>query len=66
LSISNSLNPNPSKKDQDTVEEKEEEEPSQQEDGWYEVGKKNRSVVTRTVTEVHRWIFELVANYYLR
>ena len=43
------------------VEEREEEAP-QQDDGWLEVGKRNRTVVTRTVGIgicVHTWVVDL-------
>ncbi|KAF8649046.1 hypothetical protein AX16_006047 [Volvariella volvacea WC 439] len=48
LSILHSIQPPPPKAKAPSVEEKEEAEPPQEE-GWMEVGKKNRTVVTRTI-----------------
>ncbi|TFK67100.1 cysteine proteinase [Pluteus cervinus] len=50
ISILNSISPPPPKSTKPSVpvEEKEEDEPPQ-EDGWMEVGKRNRTVVTRTI-----------------
>jgi len=47
LSIANAISPNKASKVGAPVEEREEEEPPES-DGWMEVGRRNRMVVTRT------------------
>jgi ubiquitin carboxyl-terminal hydrolase 10 len=49
LSIVNAISPHKASKGGPPVEEREEEEPPE-EDGWMEVGTRNRMVVTRTVS----------------
>ena len=48
LSITNTISPSKVSKAGASIEEREEEEPPE-EDGWMEVGKRNRMVITRTV-----------------
>lgn len=61
LHIQNSLTPLPpsSKSARHLVEEKEE--PEIPEDGWLEVGKKNRTIVTRTVS-IHSSIYFILMD----
>ncbi|KAK1218858.1 Coronin-like protein crn1 [Marasmius sp. AFHP31] len=49
LALAERISPSQPEKNAEAVEEKEEDRPSEKEDGWLEVGKKNRTVVTRTI-----------------
>jgi ubiquitin carboxyl-terminal hydrolase 10 len=56
LSIIHSINPPPQgKRPVTSVEEKEAAPP--EDDGWFEVGKRNRSLVTRTVSVWRPWVY---------
>jgi ubiquitin carboxyl-terminal hydrolase 10 len=63
LSIVNAISPHKASKGGPPVEEREEEEPPE-EDGWMEVGTRNRMVVTRTVS-LFAWICLIVTDRFI-